>query len=78
MKSARQSTRGVEDRDMSLLLNVVEIRVECGRKKDQIQKTNSRKIAMGKNKKTERGTWAIPSRVALLSRTYAYMTNNCT
>ena len=35
-----------------MLLNVVEIRVERGRKMNQILKTNSRKIAMGKNKKT--------------------------
>ena len=46
------SERGLKDRDVSLLLNVVEIRVERGRKMNQILKTNSRKIAMGKNKKT--------------------------
>ena len=43
---------------MSLLLNVAKIRIERGRKMDQIQKTNSQKNYNGKKQKTvetERG-----------------------
>jgi len=52
------SKHGLGDRYVSLLLKVAEIRIECERKMDQIQKTKFPKITTGKNRKKERETWA--------------------